>query len=130
MSESTWDIERHGELADLVYRSGNRTYSARIVDNDLVTAHRQIWDLVDEHENWTIGECAFCGYETKVRDYQYAPPSQLFHNGRRKLCSVCANTPAGNAEEYPNQYKDTELMKLVAWGINRILDEVRSPGGG
>jgi hypothetical protein len=41
------------------------------------------------------------------------------------LCEVCRSTRAGNAYQYPRQYEDGDVMALTAWGINRVLAEIR-----
>jgi len=42
----------------------------------------------------------------------------------RRLCRVCVETFAGNASEYPSQYR-SDVMILVAWGINHLEKVIR-----
>lgn len=69
------------------------------------------------------GNCDACGYATDLAEYRTYPHMQ--EPGTKRLCEVCANTMVGRALEHPRAFQDAELMKLVAWGINRVLTEIR-----
>ena len=76
-------------------------------------------DETDDHE-----ECRSCGYPAKgMTLYKGFMPSDPM----RLLCEVCAGTLIGNATKVPHIYPSTDqvAVKAIAWGINRILDEIR-----
>lgn len=74
----------------------------------------------------TKADCDFCMYVTLVKEY----PVRVYDNGKpveeyKLLCQVCANTFCGTAAEFPEQYPNKDAMQVIAWGINRILAEIR-----
>lgn len=80
------------------------------------------------------GECDSCNWKTddltKVDAYARLQGAGPFTPDDEKpwgwLCEVCQSTYAGNAWLYPRQYDNEPLFATVAWGINRILAEIRT----
>ena len=79
-----------------------------------------------------MSECYSCGYPAK--DLKAYPAEPVHSLPERALCEVCAGTLIGRATGTPRLYPDTDqvAVKAIAWGINRVLDEVRGrkPGEG
>lgn len=74
-------------------------------------------------------ECSACHYVTKVKEYQWDINCEADkERSPMKLCDLCANTPSGNALQYP-QGKDTHTLQAVCWIGNKILDEIRKQNG-
>ena len=72
-----------------------------------------------------IGECESCGFEDIELE-----PYRMNRNFPKKiedkvLCFVCANSMLGVAYEYPEQYKDFQVMKLIGYCTNLLLKEIR-----
>jgi hypothetical protein len=42
------------------------------------------------------------------------------------LCSVCMSTASGTAHLYPRHRDDAEVLSMLAWGINAILDALKT----
>lgn len=71
-----------------------------------------------------LAECRSCGYPARsLESYRGHMPG----DPDRLLCEVCAGTLIGRATARPHLYQTTDqvAVKAIAWGINRILDEVR-----
>jgi hypothetical protein len=73
-----------------------------------------------------IDECDGCNFETKVEEYgQGVGKDFMNRTGRQmKLCNLCANTHAGNAVDFPNQYENDEVMFAISYVGNVILKEL------
>ena len=66
------------------------------------------------------GECAFCGSKTEVTEYD------MNECPNAKLCLICGWTPAGNAFEYPDQYRASRhIMQQISFVGNLILNAIR-----
>ncbi len=81
------------------------------------------WDPEDKPE-----ACDFCQFKTQeLRPYANAPFREAAES-HKWLCRLCANTPAGNAHEYPDQFKgEINAMKCTCFVGNTILAEMRKP---
>ena len=65
--------------------------------------------------------CDSCGYETdNLTTYRDYPAEE-----KVRLCNVCASTKAGNAQQYPNQYPNRDVLEMIAYTTNMILDEIK-----
>lgn len=62
-------------------------------------------------------ECSCCGYLTDCAMY----PTVRLGRDDLWLCSICANTPAGNAEAYPEQNPNLLVMRQISWIGNALL---------
>lgn len=80
-------------------------------------------------------ECENCGWETDeltetdcyARGHRTGPMSPDDEKEFAWLCDVCRSTFAGTAFQYPRQYADqAAVLQTIAWGINRILHEIRT----
>jgi hypothetical protein len=45
------------------------------------------------------------------------------------LCLVCRSSYSGMAFQYPMQYENATTLHMIAWGINRILAELKGDEG-
>jgi hypothetical protein len=78
-------------------------------------------------------ECDACGWPTSyltecdayARNPDHGPFTPEEEKERAWLCEVCRSTYAGNAYMYPRQYDNRQVLSTIAWGINRVVDEVR-----
>jgi hypothetical protein len=70
-------------------------------------------------------DCESCGYPAyDVQTYTRLRPDAT--NGKTKhLCGLCASTHTGTGHEYPSHYPGTEVMKVVCYVGNVILEELR-----
>ncbi len=75
--------------------------------------------------NERIGECDCCQFEpVLIRDYQMGV---LTRNETKSLCNLCAGTMAGNAYEYPEQYRgQKETLMAICHVGNAILGKLES----
>lgn len=72
-----------------------------------------------DHEDERPDECENCAFETTVKPYRVY---RGFPNVSYKwLCELCAGTPAGNAYEYPEQFRNVPLFQTVCYVGNAIL---------
>lgn len=77
-------------------------------------------------------ECDSCGWETEAltetdayaRVQGHGPFTPAEEKTWGWLCEVCRSTMAGNAFCYPSQYKDTDVLTTIAWGINYLADKI------
>ena len=70
-------------------------------------------------------ECACCHYEAKdLKEYDY--PIHRSAEGKRLLCSLCANSFAGIINGYPDQHPNCDTYQLAAqmFCANAILDAI------
>lgn len=66
-------------------------------------------------------ECEACGFITEKLTFY-----ELFRrDDGHWLCEVCESTVSGNVHEYPTMYKNTEIIKMIAWCVNFIVKEIR-----
>lgn len=65
-----------------------------------------------------MAECEFCHYKTVTDEYSNAGKSA-------QLCEVCASTMAGNAYFYPNPHVDADVLRMIAYTTNMILDALQ-----
>lgn len=79
-------------------------------------------------------ECECCGWVTAELTFSNPRPwmtaEKLGGGGLRAgwLCEICRSTWAGTAFSYPKIYPESNVgsvLATVAWGINRILAEIR-----
>jgi len=71
--------------------------------------------------------CDACGYETKeLKFYKFSVHRRGDDVSGQWLCSVCANTMSGNANEYPSHYPDEETLHMLAYCTNLILDAIKA----
>ena len=68
--------------------------------------------------------CQSCGYETKLTPYGMTRNFPR-ESGEKWLCELCAGTMTGTAYEYPEQFECVQLMQVVCYIGNTILDAVR-----
>lgn len=76
--------------------------------------------------NWE--ECAACRRVAPLHEFT---SGKIGRNGEKfKLCDLCAQTDAGNAHEYPNQYENAQVLKHICAVANLMLDKItgRKPG--
>lgn len=69
--------------------------------------------------------CQCCGFETtEIKPYGM---NRMFPNpGKKWLCNLCVETMAGNAYEYPEQYRHHgDVLKAICYVGNVILKEMR-----
>lgn len=73
-------------------------------------------------------QCSACRYITKVSEFKWDINCEADkERPPMLLCELCANTPTGNALQYPHG-KDTPTLQALCWIGNRILDEIRKRG--
>lgn len=66
--------------------------------------------------------CSSCGYETKeLKRYENGFGN---HKIAGWFCPCCANTPAGNAYFFPDQYPDLFILRTIAWAANYLADKI------
>jgi ribosomal protein L37AE/L43A len=72
-------------------------------------------------------DCNNCGWETdELKECDaYARVQGDDEKTWAWLCDICRNTYAGNAYLYPRQYENRDVLAMLAWGINRVLAEIR-----
>lgn len=58
----------------------------------------------------------------KLKSYPCRPFSR--RKEPRELCQLCAETFIGNSVEYPEQYEYREVMQLVGFCTNKILQRL------
>ena len=73
----------------------------------------------------TKTSCHCCGFETECVPVD--PPPGSSREEPFFLCEVCYSTHLASPTLYPNVYSSQTQMLCagVAWGINRVLDEIR-----
>lgn len=79
-------------------------------------------------------ECECCGWETADLEEVdcYARISGLgpFSPDDEKvfawMCRVCRSTAAGRAYQFPDHYPNADVLQMIAWSTNRIMDDVRT----
>lgn len=69
-------------------------------------------------------ECDGCGFVgAQLRSYGRGFP---IPTKPAALCDICAGTPCGNAQEYPDQYRHiSPVLITIAYAANTILAELR-----
>ena len=65
--------------------------------------------------------CDSCNYETKELEFY---PFNMREDGSW-LCELCAGTLAGNALEYPEQFRDRRILQTICYVGNVILAKIR-----
>lgn len=74
-------------------------------------------------------ECASChskGIPLEFYEYFRVVAAQRGVAGRL-LCALCAGTHAGNAEEYPDQYRhERNTMRTICYVGNEILKALKA----
>ena len=76
-------------------------------------------------------ECDFCGFKTTDLHHislaRLRPILQPIERGEKAawLCTVCYSTPAGNALQYPDQFPEARVLKMLAWCTNHLLAEMK-----
>lgn len=69
-----------------------------------------------------LEECDGCHYlGLLLKTYESSKISGL---GPKSLCELCAETLIGNSVEYPNQYEYREVMQLIGFCTNKILQKL------
>lgn len=79
-------------------------------------------------------ECECCGWETpdleEVDCYARTPGAGPFSPDDQKefawMCKVCRSTMAGNSYQFPRQYPNADVLQMIAWCTNRVVDEFRT----
>lgn len=72
--------------------------------------------------------CDACGYSSPdlvVQHYKSSPDGRSSNNDGKNLCDLCAGTFAGNAFDYPAQYPYSDIMFMVSYVGNAIIEEIR-----
>jgi hypothetical protein len=75
-----------------------------------------------------VTACNFCQYKEPVEGLKdYGTSSASFRKGRKNIfCKICANTPAGNAHQYPDQYYgQVAILQTICWIGNRLRDDLK-----
>lgn len=69
------------------------------------------------------GECCeSCEWDTaELTWYEF----RTHADGGSWMCHVCAWTPAGSALQYPTQYPNGDVLRMVAWQTNYLADLIR-----
>jgi hypothetical protein len=90
-------------------------------------------ELCAYHE-WDKAECDCCGMSgVTLKTYELTPPSRRWneckeagHPPYQMLCHICANTPIGTWNEYPDGHDRDVLgmMRMLAYVGNRILRQL------
>jgi hypothetical protein len=68
-------------------------------------------------------ECDGCRFPGLILETYQANP----FSGRKqpkRLCELCAESFIGNSVEYPEQYGDRDLMQLIGFCTNKILQKL------
>lgn len=69
--------------------------------------------------------CDSCQFPAEgMKEYPMGPGR---HSGKTKLlCTLCANTMAGTAVSYPEQFRETQVvMQCICFVGNTILEAIR-----
>lgn len=85
--------------------------------------------MIDDEENDEEPQCQSCG-STGVPLTAYTSFRMSRLKGASKiLCALCANTKAGNAHEYPEQYPDRDVLQIICYVGNEILKALPKSNG-
>ncbi len=68
--------------------------------------------------------CDSCGYGTKTNEYAWDSVRDKPTPKPMNLCTLCADTLAGNTVQYPRENQD--ILRTICHVGNAILDEIRS----
>ena len=82
--------------------------------------------MSDDEELEECDGCRFPGLPLK--DYNRGPFNKTKESMR--LCGLCAETFIGNSVQYPDQYEHREVMQLIGFCTNKILQKLRRCKGG
>lgn len=71
--------------------------------------------------------CESCNSDgVNLKPYDRGPPYNAPGCGPRWLCQFCAGTFAGNATEYPDQYRDSRAVLVsMAQMANMLVKELK-----
>ena len=69
-----------------------------------------------------MSECYGCSYETTCKKYTGGMPGQKVEV---ELCKLCANTLVGNSVFFPTQYPNADILKIVCYVGNTILEALK-----
>lgn len=77
---------------------------------------------------YKMTECSNCNYETKCKHTEYRGQDGNILEGW--FCDVCrSNYIAENVFAYPSLHlEDGDIIKMIAWGINYLRDEIKKGG--
>ncbi len=85
-------------------------------------------ELIKEFGELQDCSCHSCGFETselnKCTD-NYESGRTGLQAGEFFYCDVCCGTFASNAHRYPSQYKDKEVMRMLAYCTNTLLKAMK-----
>jgi hypothetical protein len=70
-----------------------------------------------------LEECDGCRFPGLPLETYPANPSSRRKEPKR-LCELCAGSFIGNSVEYPDQYGDRDLMQLIGFCTNKILQKL------
>lgn len=74
---------------------------------------------MDDEELEECDGCRFPGLWLKTYE-----SSAISKKGPKRLCELCAETFLGNSVEYPEQYPSREVMELIGFCTNKILQKL------
>lgn len=84
--------------------------------------------MTDETDEMPPEGCDSCRFETALKRYDNHRSIGLHASGPKSkwLCELCASTMAGNAHEYPEQYRgERATLQTLCYVGNAILTELR-----
>jgi hypothetical protein len=73
--------------------------------------------------HWETGALKECDAYARVRGHGPFTPDD--EKTWAWLCEVCRSTYAGSAYCYPDNYESRDVLAMLAWGINRVLAEIK-----
>lgn len=82
-----------------------------------------MWHVYEGEQTNDLEECSACAAVVPVSDFPIHDTRYGEHLDLRYLCELCASTPAGNAQEYPQQWEsqNKDIMQVTNYSANMIL---------